>query len=74
MSMSRKIAISRGWQLKDGMLVPCYKYLPVNLRLQQRASKRVRAGKGGKSVLARRRRLRGNNKKYMHETMLALQR
>ena len=74
MSMSRKIAIGKGWQLKDGKLVPCYKHLPVNLRLQQRASKRVRADKGGKSVLARRRRLRGNNKKYLHETMLAMRR
>jgi len=24
MSMSRKIAIGKGWQLKDGKLVPCY--------------------------------------------------
>jgi hypothetical protein len=40
--MTRKIAIGKGWQLKDGKLVPCYKHLPVNLRLQKRASNRVR--------------------------------
>jgi hypothetical protein len=28
--MSRKIAIGRGWQVKDGKLVPSYKHLPVS--------------------------------------------
>jgi hypothetical protein len=39
--MTRKIAIGKGWQLKDGKLVPSYKHPPVNLRLQKRGSKRV---------------------------------
>jgi hypothetical protein len=40
--MTRKIAIGKRWQLKDGKLVPSYRHLPVNLRLQKRASKRLR--------------------------------
>jgi hypothetical protein len=42
--MTRRIAI-KGYELKDGKLVPDYKHLPVNLRLQKQASQRVRAGK-----------------------------
>jgi hypothetical protein len=40
--VTRKIAIDKGWQLKGGKLVPSCKHLPVSLRLQKRASKRVR--------------------------------
>jgi len=40
--VTRKIAIGKGWQLKNGKLVPDYKHLPVNIQLQKRASKRVR--------------------------------
>jgi hypothetical protein len=38
----RRITIPRGWRFKDGKLVPCTKHLPVNLRLQKQASKKVR--------------------------------
>jgi hypothetical protein len=48
--MTRKIAIGKGYRLKDGKLVPCYKHLPANLQLQKRASKRVRVD-GGRSLL-----------------------
>ena len=40
-----RIAIARGWRIKDGKLVPCTKHLPVNIRLQKQASKRVRPAK-----------------------------
>jgi len=33
--MTRKISI-KGYKLKDGRLVPCYKHLPVNIQLQKR--------------------------------------
>jgi hypothetical protein len=44
--MTRRIKIT-GYKLaKDGRrLVPCHKHLPVNIQLQKRASKKVRAGK-----------------------------
>jgi len=48
--MSRKIAIGKGWEIKDGKLVSSHKHLPVNLRLQKRASQRVRASKSAKSA------------------------
>jgi site-specific recombinase XerC len=54
--MSRMIAVEKGYELKNGKLMPSYKHLPVNLRAQL-------AGH-----LARRRRIRGNNRKYLHET------
>jgi hypothetical protein len=47
--MARKIAI-KGYRVdKAGKLVPCYKHLPVNLRLQKQVSQRVGAGKSVKS-------------------------
>jgi hypothetical protein len=48
--MTRRIRI-KGYKLaRDGRrLVPCYKHLPVNLRLQKQASQRVRSGKSAKS-------------------------
>jgi len=47
--MTRRIAI-KGYKLaKDGRrLVPCYRHLPVNIRLQKRASKRVRVAKSAR--------------------------
>jgi hypothetical protein len=42
--MTRRVAI-RGYKLdKAGKLVPDYKHLPVNIQLQKRVSKRIRAG------------------------------
>jgi hypothetical protein len=35
----------KGSEFRDSRLVPSYKHLPVNLRLQKRASKRVRVAK-----------------------------
>ena len=35
-NVSRKIAIGKGYEFKDGKLVPSYKHLPMNLRLQKR--------------------------------------
>jgi hypothetical protein len=46
--ITRKIAI-KGYKLKGGKLVPCYKHLPVNLRLQKQASQRVRVDRSAKS-------------------------
>ena len=46
--MNRKIAI-KGYKVKDGRLAPCYKHLPVNLRLQKQASQRVRVDRSAKS-------------------------
>ena len=46
--MTRKIAI-KDYKVKDGRLVPCYKRLPVNLRVQKQASQRVRVDKSAKS-------------------------
>jgi hypothetical protein len=46
--VTRKIGIGKGWQLKAAKLVPSYKHLPVNRRLQKRASQRVRIAKSGK--------------------------
>jgi hypothetical protein len=47
--LTRRIAI-KGYKLaKDGRrLVPDFRHLPVNIQLQKRASKRVRAGKPAK--------------------------
>jgi hypothetical protein len=42
--MTRKIKIM-GYRPKADKLVPDYKHLSVNLRLQKRASKRVRGAK-----------------------------
>jgi hypothetical protein len=47
--MSRKMAIGKSYRLKAGKLVPCFKHLPVNLRLLKQASQRVRARKSIKS-------------------------
>jgi hypothetical protein len=42
--MTRRVAI-RGYKLdKAGKLVPDYKHLPVNIQLQKRVSKHIRAG------------------------------
>jgi len=52
--VTRKIAIKGYKVAKDGRrLVPCVKHLPVNIRLQKRASKRTRAGKPAKSAVSR---------------------
>jgi len=40
--IGRRIAIPRGWKLKDGKLVPSTKHLPVNLQLQRQAKAKVR--------------------------------
>jgi hypothetical protein len=42
MTTGRRITIPKGWKLKDGKLVPCTKHLPVNLRLQKQASRKIR--------------------------------
>jgi len=42
MSSGRKNHIPRGYKLKGDKLVPSTKHLPVNVRLQKQASKRVR--------------------------------
>jgi len=42
--MTRRIKITCH-RLKAGKLVPDYRHLPVNLQIQKRASKKVRAGK-----------------------------
>jgi hypothetical protein len=44
------ISVPRGWRIKDGKLVKSDKHLPLNLRLQKRASKRVRVTKRGTST------------------------
>ena len=43
--MTRRIKIT-GYKVdKSGKLVPCFKHLPVNLRLQKQSSRRVRVAK-----------------------------
>jgi hypothetical protein len=42
--MTRKISI-KGFKLKDGKVVKDHSHLPVNIRLQKAASKKVRVGK-----------------------------
>jgi hypothetical protein len=37
-----RTTIPKGWRFKDGKLIRSDKHLPVNLRLQKKASKRVR--------------------------------
>ena len=43
--MSRKIPLGKGFAIKNGQVVKTDHHLNVSLRLKQRGSKRVRAGK-----------------------------
>jgi hypothetical protein len=50
--MTRKFPI-KGYRLKAGKLVSCYKHLPVNIQLQKRASRRVKGGKSSQITSAK---------------------
>ena len=43
--MTRKIAIGKGYRVKDGRIVPSYRHLDVSTRLKRQSSKRVRVAK-----------------------------
>jgi hypothetical protein len=43
--MSRKIKLGQGFAVKDGRVIKTDHHLNVSLRLKQRSSKHIRAGK-----------------------------